>query len=129
MPTFNVVIGDGSHPSKHRSSVTCSSFISKDTNNIVFPAVNIFSSLLHVIDFHRCQIQLLTLSLASAISSPVKEGKVRVPDKNKTKLKKERHGRMPPVTGLMHAPVFKSKESLTLCQRLNFEYKQIEFNF
>ena len=66
--------------------MTRNSFISKNTNNIVYPAVNIFSSLLHVIDFHCCQIQLLTLSLASAISLPVKEGKVRVPDKNKTEL-------------------------------------------
>ena len=69
--------------------------------------MNIFLSLLHVIDFHRSQIQLLTLSLASAIGLPVKDGKVRVPDKNKTDLDLGWHGRMPPVTGLMQAPVFK----------------------
>jgi len=76
MQTFNVVIGDGSHPPKHSSSASCNSFISKNTNNIVYPAVNIFSSPLHVIHFHHCQIELLTLSLASAISLPVKDSKV-----------------------------------------------------
>ena len=49
---------------------------------------------------------------------PVKDGKVRVPDKNKTELELGRHGRMPAVTGLMQAPVFKSKEPKALSQRL-----------
>jgi len=79
MPTFKVMIGDESHHSKHRNSVSCNSLISKNTNNIVvYPAVNIFSSLLLVINFHRCQIQLRTLSFASAISLLVKDSKLQV---------------------------------------------------
>ena len=82
------VIGDGCHRLKNSSFVSCNSFISNDTNSRVYSAVNIFSgiaSACHPIS-SMSRFSWLPCCLPEPTFFLVKDGEVRVHDKNKTSL-------------------------------------------